>query len=201
VSFQVIFRSPLGATIVAAIAAMAIAACGGGGGNSVTGGNCAHLNSYGGGGGGGSSGTCAQPAASAQPVGVMLTGETPVTTTSDGTVLGYFNGTNGNPPSGSGAVTLTASTNVQFHNVDPSQPHTASNLGAYSGTYPSSFTNTNGTTASAAGVSIGSANFSTGTIAPAGVSAVYSTGGAGMFVFGCAFHYVSNNMRTVIIVE
>ena len=182
---------------------MAIAACGGGGGSSVTGGNCAHLNAgYGGGGGGGATTSCAQPAASAQPVGVMLTGESPVTTTSDGTVLGFFNGTNGNPPNGSGVVTLTASMNVQFHNVDPTQPHTASYLGAYSGTYPATFTNTNGTTASAAGTSISAPNFSAGTIAPGGgVSAVYTSGGAGMFVFGCAFHYVSNNMRTVVIVE
>jgi len=63
-------------------------------------------------------------------------------TASDGTVLGFFNGTAGNAPSGSGVVNLTANTNVQFVNIEPATgglPHTASNLGAFTGSYPASF--------------------------------------------------------------
>lgn len=197
---------PGAALIAVSLAAMIAAACGGGGGSSVNGGtSCAQQ--YGGGGGGGSSGSgsCSHPsptpAASAATVGIDLTGETPQTTAHDGTVLGFFNGTNPNTPNGSTVVTLTAATNVQFENVDASQPHTASFLGPFTGSYPASFTNTNGPTASAAGVSISSPNFSAGNINPGGVSAVYSTGGSGVFIFGCAYHYVSNGMRTVIMVQ
>lgn len=196
---------PGAALIAVSLAAMIAAACGGGGGSSVNGGTSC-LQQYGGGGGGSSgSGSCTHPSptpvASAAAVGLDLTGETPQTTTSDGTVLGFFNGTNPHTPNGSGVVILTAATNVQFINVDAAQAHTASFLGSYTGSYPSSFTNTNGPTASAAGVSISSPNFSAGNMNPGTASAVYSTGGSGVFVFGCAYHYLSNNMRTVIMVE
>jgi hypothetical protein len=116
-------------------------------------------------------------------------------------VLGFFNGTNPKIPNGSGVVTLTAATNVQFNNVDPALPHTASFLGPWSGSYPASFTNTNGVTASAGGTSISSPNFSAGNINPGTASAVYSTGGSGVFIFGCAYHYLSNHMQTVVMVQ
>ncbi|MBV8671753.1 MAG: hypothetical protein JO098_08270 [Candidatus Eremiobacteraeota bacterium] len=203
-NLQQIFKMPAIALIAVSAAAVIAAACGGGGSSVGGGGGTRCAQQYGGGGSSGS-GACPPasptPAASAAAVGIDLTGETPQSTTSDGTVLGFFNGTKANTPNGSEVVVLTAATNVQFHNVDPTQPHTASFLGAYTGSYPTSFTNTNGPTASAAGVSISSPNFSAGNINPGAVSAVYNTGGAGVFVFGCAYHYLSNNMRTVIMVE
>jgi hypothetical protein len=190
-----------------AAATIAFAGCGGGsGGGSSTLAGCA---GYGGGGGTGTGqGNCgakpvATPTPSAAPVGLLLTGESSVTTLSDGAVLGFFNGTAGNPPTGSGVVNLTANTNVRFVNMESGAgalPHTASFLGAYTGTYPATFTNTNGTTASAAGTVISTANFSAGNINPGTGSKVYNSGGPGMFVFGCFYHYLSNGMRTVIIV-
>lgn len=119
-----------------------------------------------------------------------------------GNVLGFFNGVSGNPPSGSGVVNLTAATNVQFLNFEPSAggfgQHTASFIQAWSGSFPA--TPTIPSTAAAAGTSISSTGFSTGPINPASASAIYNSGGPGIFIFGCAFHYVSNGMRTVIIV-
>lgn len=206
-NFQQTFKFPTAAALVVGIVAIIFSGCGGGS-SSVSGGsnngNCAALQQYGG--GGGSPGSCPSPtptptkAASAQSVGLDLTGESVVTTTSDGTVLGYFNGTNPDTPNGSGVVNLTASGTVQFHNVD-TQPHTASFLGAYSGSYPATFTNTNGATSSPAGTVISSPNFSAGNINAGAVSAVYDTGGPGMFIFGCAYHYTAFGMRTVIIVS
>ena len=209
VKFLTISKLQAGAAILAASLALALAACGGGGGSGFnSGGNCL---GYGGGGGGGGNGSgCTgnpapspSPAASAAAVGVLLTGENAVTTASDGMVRGFFNGTAHTGSTDSGVVNLTASTNVQFVNVEAAGgfPHTASYLGPYSGSYPGSFTNTNGPTASAAGASISSANFSAGNLNPGAVSQVYSTGGPGMFIFGCAYHYLSDNMRTVVVVH
>lgn len=204
-NFQGIFKLPTIAAMLLATATIAFAGCGGGGGSGLSNG----CMGYGGGGGGGNgSGNCVgnpvpSPAASAQKVGLLLSGENPVTTASDGTVLGFFNGTMGNPPNGSGVVHLTANMSVQFFNTESgggALPHTASFLGNYSGSYPASFTNSNGATPSAAGTAISSANFSAGNINPGAASAVYNSGGPGMFIFGCAYHYVSFGMRTVIIV-
>jgi hypothetical protein len=199
--------------MVSAAAALALAACGGGGGTSAPSNpNCPAtsgripLSTYGGGGSGSGQNTCPSPTpapkTSAAPVGLLLTGESAVATTSDGTVLGFFNGTTGSVPNGSEVVTLTANTNVQFINTEAATglPHTASFLGAYSGSYPGTFTNTNGPVASPAGTVISSPNFSAGNLNPGDKSAIYKTGGPGMFIFGCAYHYVSNGMRTVIVV-
>jgi hypothetical protein len=179
VSLRAIFRLQAAAATLVAVTALVVAACGGGGG----GGNC-------------------NPAPTGTPVGLLLTGET-AQSTADGMVLGYFNGTNGMAPNGSGLVNLTANQNVQFINTEgPSGlPHTASFLGPYSGSYPSTFTNTNGATASAAGAAISSANFSSGNLNPGVASAIYNSGGPGMFIFGCFYHYVKMGMRTVIIVH
>ena len=206
-NLQQIFKMPAVALIAVSAAAVIAAACGGGG-SSVGGGGTSCAQGYGGGGGGGGSGSgCTPsptPAASAQTVGIDLfsPAESPVST-ADGTVLGYFNGTKPNAPNGSGVVKLTAAMNVQFMNVDATA-HTASLLGNCPSapcSFPGTFTNTNGPVASAAGVSISSPNFSSGTINPGAVSAVYNSGGAGVFVFGCAFHYLSNSMQTVVMVE
>jgi hypothetical protein len=200
-------KLPTLAVLALATTLVAFAGCGGGGGGSSAPLGCL---GYGGGGGGGTgngqsncNGNPVGGTPSAAPVGLLLTGESAVVTVSDGAVLGFFNGTAGNPPNGSGVVNLTASTNVRFVNTESgpgATPHTASFLGAYTGSYPSTFTNTNGLTPSAAGTVISTPNFSAGNINPGTASSIYKTGGPGMFIFGCFYHYVSNGMRTVIIV-
>jgi plastocyanin len=210
-NFQPTFKFAPGAALIVGMVAIAFTGCGGGGASSsLAGGSSgpgqAACTQYGGGGGGSGVGSCSSPtptpttAALTQAVGLDLTGESAVTTTSDGTVLGFFNGKNPDTPSGSGVVTLTADGNVQFFNLD-SQPHTASFLGDFSGSYPSTFTNTNGPTSSPAGTVISTPNFSAGNINAGAVSAVYNTGGPGMYIFGCAYHYVAFGMRTVVIVS
>jgi hypothetical protein len=204
--FQAIFRLPSLAIMMLATTMIAFAGCGGGGGGGGSSmlANCA---GYGGGGSGGTGQTQCGPhpvsTASAAAVGLLLTGESAATTVSDGTVLGFFNGRVGNAPNGSGVVNLTANTNVQFDNIESgvgALAHTASFLGAYTGSYPATFTNTNGTTASPAGTVISTPNFSAGNINPGTASRIYNSGGPGMYVFGCFYHFVSNGMRTVIIV-
>jgi hypothetical protein len=204
VNLRSIFQLPAAAATLVVVVALAVAACGGGGGGAMNSNGCL---GYGGGGGGGGGGNCmAHPVASPMgtPVGILLNGENPVSVAPYGNVLGYFNGTSPSAPNGSNVVNLVANTNVQFVNFDTNGgfgAHTASFLGAWSGSFPGTFTNSNGATASAAGAVITSANFSSGAVNPGTASAVYNSGGPGMFVFGCAFHYMSNNMRTVVIVH
>jgi len=45
------------------------------------------------------------------------------------------------------------------------------------------------------------ANFSTGALSSGTKSVLYNTGLPGLYMVGCAFHYNSNGMRTVIIVK
>ncbi|MDQ6767137.1 MAG: hypothetical protein M3Z41_04955 [Candidatus Eremiobacteraeota bacterium] len=204
-NFPAISKLQAAAATIVAVTAVTVAACGGGGGATGFGGCLGY-----GGGGGGSTGTgnCVghplsspTPATAAQPVGLLLTGESAVTVAPYGSLVGFFNGTNGNAPNGSGTVHLTANMTVQFHNVEATggQPHTASFIQTWGGSFPASPTIP--TTASAAGTSISSAGFSSGNLNPGAVSAVYNAGGAGMFIFGCAYHYSSNGMRTVVIVQ
>jgi plastocyanin len=186
-----------GAVLAAILTASAIAGCAGG-------------SAYGGGGGGG--GGCVYGCASPSPmpsatpspgthvVGLSL-GAPPTTDPTYGKVLGYFVGTN---PSQSQIITLQISsgTNVQFTNVDTA-PHTASNLGTWSGDgnkFPSSFNNPTGANPSPAGTDISMSTFSSGAVLPSSSSATYTANVPGVYVFVCAFHYVSNHMRTVIIV-
>lgn len=210
-NFQTFFRTQtIAFAAFVSVATLAFAGCGGGGG-STSGGTLAGCLGYGGGGGGGGGGTGAgcnpspTPSVdpSAQPVAILLTGENPVSVPTYGDVLGFTDGMTMSAPSGSGIVHLTAGESVQFGNIENTGglPHTASSLGPWSGSFP-----TNGPTAaqenpSATGSSIGAAGFSTGVLNPGLVSKVYTTGGSGqVIVFGCFFHYVSNNMRTVVIV-
>ena len=132
-------------------------------------------------------------------VGVRLTGEQSFNSPTYGLVLGYFKGKTSTL---SQVVTLPASTPVVFFNVDTLHPHTASFLGDASmqgANWPSSFNGSS--TPSAAGTAIGTTNWSTGAMAPGGKSKKYSTGSPGFYMIGCAFHYNSNGMRTVIIVK
>jgi plastocyanin len=131
-------------------------------------------------------------------VGLRLFGESSITDPHYGFILGYFNGTTSTT---SEVVHLTMGESVRFFNVDASAPHTASFLGNATSThapFPSSF---NGSaTQSPAGTAIGTTNFSTGALNPGQMSLVYETGLPGFYMIGCAFHYDSFNMRTVIIV-
>ena len=131
-------------------------------------------------------------------VGVRLTGEQSFNSPKYGLVLGYFNGKTSTK---SEIVKLPAATTVVFYNVDTGHPHTASFLGdatSQSAPWPQSF---NGSSqASPAGTAIGTTSFSTGAMVPGGKSKKYNSGSPGFYMFGCAFHYNSNGMRTVIIV-
>jgi len=134
-------------------------------------------------------------------VGVRLTGEKGFTSTTYGFVIGYFNGFTSTT---SQIVSARAGVQIIFKNVDPlfvKVPHTVSFLGKATATHapwPSSF---NGSaTRSPAGTVISKVGFSTGPIYPGHVSLIYNTGVPGFYMVGCAFHYNSNHMRTVIIV-
>ncbi len=196
------------ALALSVLAATIVAACGGYGG----GGGLAGCLGYGGGGGGGlgGSGSCSgNPApgptadGAAQAVAMLLTGESATTVPTFGEVLGY---NLGNSPaafaSGSNVINLTANQPVQFYNVEAAggNPHTASGLGAWSGSFPSAGPPSAAQNASAAGTAINAAGFSTGRINPGQLSLVYSSGTPGMTVIGCYYHYLSNGVRTVAIV-
>lgn len=132
-------------------------------------------------------------------VGIRLTGETAFNSPKYGAVQGYFKGKKSMTAQ---VVTLSANTNVVFQSEDKSLPHTASFLGnatKKSAPWPKTFTGSQ--TASPAGTAIGTTGFSTGALSPGKASAVYSTGAPGFYMFGCAFHYVLDGMRTVIIVK
>jgi plastocyanin len=136
-----------------------------------------------------------------QTVGVNLSTEVPTTDATYGRVLGYFNST-GSIVTTSQVVHLTAATNIVFQNFDSGIPHTASFLGdasASGASFPPSF---NGSaTQSPANTVISTSNFSSGALNPGSTSLQYNSGPPGFYMFGCAFHYDSNGMRTVIIVQ
>ena len=97
---------------------------------------------------------------------------------------------------------LPTGRNVRFENLDGFAQHTASFLGDAtkdSAPWPSSFTGSG--IPAPRGTAIGTAGFSTGVLAFGQRSKVYTTGAPGFYMFGCFFHYVSNEMRTVIIVR
>jgi len=75
-------------------------------------------------------------------------------------------------------------------------PHTADLLGS---SFPA--TDTNPATAAPAGTDISSASFSTGPLNTGSSSAVYHAAVTGIYYFGCHFHYTTNGMRTVLIVQ
>lgn len=134
-------------------------------------------------------------------VGVKLSGESPDNDPTYGTLLGYFNST-GAPNNQSSVVNLTMATQVMFHDFDPVNPHTGSFLGDASqngASFPPTFTGS--LNQSPAGTIISTTNFSTGNLNPNGVSLVYNSGPPGFYMFGCAYHYVSNGMRTIVIVQ
>jgi plastocyanin len=132
-------------------------------------------------------------------VGVRLTGESSGTSKPYGAVLGYFKSTKSKT---SKVVTIPLGSSVVFTNVDSELPHTGSFLGdasKKSAPWPSSFTGSS--TQSAAGTDISTAGFSTGTLDAGKSSLTYAANVPGFYMFGCAFHYVSHEMRDVIIVK
>jgi plastocyanin len=132
-------------------------------------------------------------------VGIRLTGETAFTSPTYGRVQGYFKGKKSMTAQ---VVTLSPNVPVVFASVDSSLTHTASFLGnatASSAPWPSTFTGSEAQ--SQAGTAIGTAKFSTGPLSPGKKSLTYNTGAPGFYMIGCAFHYVSSGMRTVIIVK
>ena len=131
-------------------------------------------------------------------VGVRLFGET-ATHTHYGSVLGYFNGLTS---TSSEIVSVPTGQRIRFFNVDSTASHTASLLGVATSTtapWPASFDGSG--TQSPAGTAISKKGFSTGVMAPGTHSLLYSTGAPGFYMFGCAIHYNSYRMRTVIIVH
>ena len=132
-------------------------------------------------------------------VGLRLTGETGITDPRYGFVIGYFKGKTSTT---SEVFALPAATPVRFFNVDTLRPHTASFLGNATKTmapWPATFDGSS--TKSPAGTNIGTTNFSTGPLNPGTKSVLYNTGAPGFYMIGCAFHYNTNTMRTVIIVR
>ena len=138
---------------------------------------------------------------SSQIVGVNLSTEMPTMDPTYGRMLGYFIST-GTINTTSQVVHLTAATNMVFENFDSGIPHTASFLGnasANGATFPPAF---NGSaTQSPANAVISTSNFSSGTLNPGSTSLQYNSGPPGFYMFGCAFHYDSDGMRTVVIVQ
>jgi plastocyanin len=132
-------------------------------------------------------------------VGVRLDPQQPLRDPRYGFVLGYFRGTTSH---NSQVISVSMGKAIKFTNVDGNDPHTVSFLGnatARTADWPDQF---NGSAKkSPAGTAIGTAHFSTGALNPGQTSAVYNTGLPGFYMVGCAFHYDSHKMRTVIIVR
>jgi plastocyanin len=131
-------------------------------------------------------------------VGVKLEGESAGKSKAYGAVLGYFK----SGAKKSAVVTIPLGSSVVFTNVDTALPHTGSLLGdasKKSAPWPSTFTGSG--TQSAAGTDISATDFSTGTLSPGSSSLTYTANVPGFYMFGCAFHYVSHEMRDVIIVK
>jgi streptogramin lyase len=130
-------------------------------------------------------------------IGIRLNGELSYTDPTYGFELGYA--------SGKGTQTQTISLNmdesIAFKNLD-TIPHSAAFLGDATpspSTWPATFIGS--TTKSPAGTTIGTAGFSTGSLNPNQRSPVYLAGSPGFYMIGCQYHYVSNMLRTVIIVH
>jgi plastocyanin len=135
----------------------------------------------------------------AETVGINLTGQKVTKNMHYGKVLGYFLGAT---KTKSMVVMIPVGSTVTFSNLDSGLPHTASLLGDATkkhAPWPATFTGSG--TESKAGTDISTKDFSTGTLTPGGTSPSYAAGVPGFYMFGCAFHYLSHGMRTVVIVH
>ncbi|MBV8082051.1 MAG: hypothetical protein JO293_02275 [Candidatus Eremiobacteraeota bacterium] len=165
---------------------------------------CGGSSSYGGGGGGG--GGCAYGQVCPTPVPSPAKTDCAVAPAGNVTIDLYYglsscNDTTFGMVEGfstdnahSQVIKIATGSTVQF-TATVNGPHSADLLG-------NTFTaaDNNPEIASPAGTDISTANFSTGTLNDGQTSAVYHASVAGMYFFGCHFHY-SLGMRTVIIVQ
>jgi plastocyanin len=134
-----------------------------------------------------------------EAVGINLSGQAVTKNRHYGKILGYFPGTT---KTKSMVVMIPTGSQVTFSNLDSVLPHTASLLGEATkkhAAWPKTFTGSG--TQSKAGTDISTPDFSTGTLNPGGKSLTYAAAVPGFYMFGCAFHYLSHGMRTVIIVH
>ena len=130
-------------------------------------------------------------------IGVRLNGEMSIEDPTYGFELGYARGKSTTTQT----IPLPMGESVRFQNLDTIS-HSAAFLGNASpspSTWPSTFTGS--TTKSPAGTAIGTTGFATGSLDPGVISPVYETGLPGFYMIGCEYHYISNEMRTVIIVH
>jgi plastocyanin len=132
-------------------------------------------------------------------VGVGLQGIKVYTDPTYGAVRGYFAGTSKKQ---SRVVTITTGETVVFTNVDKNISHTASLLGDASATkvkWPKTFKGSG--IASPAGTDISTHHFSTGNLMPGASSPAYAANVPGFYIFGCLYHYSSEEHRDIIIVQ
>lgn len=182
------------AKLASAAAGIALSLAAGCGGGSAYGGGGGGGGGYGGGGGGGGAIDCSvSPAMGPVTIDVNLS----LASCKDityGLVLGYSTDN-----VSSHVIKLHVGSTVVFTNTGTIM-HTADDLGT-AGFPPS---DTVPLAAAPANTDISVVNFSTGSIsvgASAPSSGSYKANVAGIYYFGCNFHYVSNGMRTVIIVS
>jgi plastocyanin len=116
-----------------------------------------------------------------------------------GAVRGYFGGTSAMMTQVI-SIMHSAGDVVEFENVDTGVPHTANNLGTWSGSFPPTGPAMPPATPSPAGTDISAPDFTSGVLYPGQTSPAYVADVPGVYVFGCAFAY-SSGMRTVIIVQ
>lgn len=180
------------ASAAACIALSLAAGCGGGsayGGGGGGGGG----GGYGGGGGGGPVDCSVSPAMGAVTVDVNL-GLASCNDITYGLVLGYSTDN-----VSSHVIKLHVGSTVVFTNTG-TIAHTADDFGTAG--FPAS--DTVPLAGAPANTDISVTNFSTGSLSAgmsAPISGSYKANVTGIYYFGCHFHYVSNGMRTVIIVS
>lgn len=131
-------------------------------------------------------------------IGIRLNGELSFMDPNYGFELGYAVGTKSVQTQ---TISLKTGESVLFQNVD-AIPHSAAFLGnatANNAPWPTTFTGS--TTQSPASTAIGTTGWSTGSLNPNMKSPVYETGLPGFYMIGDQYDYVSDNMRTVIVVH
>lgn len=125
--------------------------------------------------------------------------------TTAGAVTEYTGGASGQSAIAAGPDgNLYASTSYGIERITTAGviPHSAAFLGdatANSAPWPATFTGS--TTKSPAFTAIGTTGFSTGSVNANKFSPIYETGLPGFYMIGDQYDYVSNNMRTVIVVH
>jgi len=133
--------------------------------------------------------------ATAQPQVIRVGfGHPAVTDATYGMVQFYSTGSTAT--SASNVIDIAHGSQVVFLNDGSGVPHTASGLG--SSGFPGSFDNTGGATQTGTTID-GGTTWSTGSLNPGSTSAAFTIGPAGVYYFGCFYHYNSDAMRDVIV--